>query len=327
MLEFYHKSLSYALHLDWLQFGVRPLIPDVKGSPKLVVKRLLSWFGTLPSQFSSETSCRNPFYFKSFGGNGWNVYYDPKPGCNNPYVMIELRGTWFREWASQQADMTDCMLNLVYSSDCGIDLCRLDVAMDAFRPLSRGRLNITSPFMRTKWHGGKSSAGRSSTETVYCGFGDFQFKIYDKVQECIDHKRPDLVVDRPHWWRYEVRIKGKGLKNQFPTQVSQISYSDLLLLGVQVLGSDKVVVYPPWFQEVARSFISGDVVPYSRGNPTLEGCVELLTRKVSRLMRDSMSRIFQRYGDKITTQYYPSSDVPGDVEEYLNSKSSEPDSD
>lgn len=275
------KSLSIAL--DWVGLGFTALSKHGQRGLKCGADILKC----IHTELGGSQLCKHPFYEEAYRGDGWSFFYQPKKGVKNPPFALEIRGSCFT--GGLRPEVFDSLVDIFYDGGSFCNPYRIDARLDIFEKIPEKEISFFSSFMEGTYFFDENK--------VLTGFkvgkGEVVYRLYDKK---IEQEVGGNSISKPHWWRWEVQIRGDVLKKQFPCIPGVFHYHEFLEVGVLMLSNRvKVNVNPSWIQSYAGHVISGDIVKVTKKKGTPEGSIRWFARELERRTRQFYNSLLRKY--------------------------------
>lgn len=286
MFYFRIGDIHMSTALDWLGLGFSPHSDghvSVSSFGEFALKSIVSYLG---EEYSES---KNPYYQKSFKGNGWSFSYNPKPGVSNPPYCLEIRGSFFSS-GFVESQLNE-VFHLFYDAGCLSIPYRIDCCIDFFRSFDPSRLKISSKLMKKSL--GYFLDGEKQCSGFWAGRGDLRYRFYNKK---LEQESSGKEVKLAHWWRWEVQCRGVRLKSQFPEIPGQFFYRDFWHLGLLFLSNKKTLqVSPSIIQDAATELLAGDLLSTKKKKSTWEGSMRWFYREMELRVSKFRENLIRRF--------------------------------
>lgn len=286
MISFSMNGIRMSISLDWLGVGFSGLAKHGKKEASMGPEIL----SAIEAELGEAKPCKNSFYSSAYKGDGWSFFFDRKEGVKNAPYALEMRGSLFTGGVREES--VNNILSLFYDGGAQCNPYRIDARLDIFSPIDE-EISFQSSYMTGKYF---------YTENKVCsgfsvGKGDTVFRFYDKK---LQQEEAGNKVSFPHWWRWEVQIRGDVLKSQFSQIPGEFYYSDFLAVGSLMLSSrNKVDIKPTWIQTCSGHVVSGDIVKLIKKKGSFEGSMIWFEKEMERRTKQFYNSLLRKYPELV----------------------------
>lgn len=185
--------------LDWLSFGVEEVV--------------LEPFKSIPGLKQSQTG--GAFHQHGLQCPGLKVFFDPKPGCQNHKMQVEMKGEFFRV----APGLGEALFNQFIGADISCHPYRIDYRMDVIdKPGEMHPAFFPEDFQPLPMPNGKTRSAdyyydeMGNWTGLKMGKADVVIRIYDKAKEQQSKEGIEDFGYMWSWWRLECQLRGDTLK-------------------------------------------------------------------------------------------------------------------